>query len=341
VGARPFGVLSVCSGGGGLDLGLHGAFERLGIASRMVAYVEREAYACAVLAARMEEGSLPPAPIWSDITTFDASRVRGAVDVVIGGFPCQPHSVAGAQRGVEDERWIWPDIVRIVRDSGASVVFFENVRGLLNSSKGEAFHQVLADLARLGLDAEWCCVRASDVGAPHRRERVFILGTQGQSGHAHVGDESELADAGSDGLQGSVSAGGPTPGERRRSAVEGANVVDPDRRDDPRREPDPRRGEVWGNAPPWAGGGHGARSVGPVPFPPAPGDSDGWRLYLHAFPGLAPATQSKIRRGAHGVADRLGAADTDELRLLGNGVVPQQASAAFLSLWERLVGGAS
>lgn len=162
-------VLSLCSGIGGLERGVNMA---LGGRARTVCYVEREVYAACALLARMEDSSLDRAPVWDDLTTFDAGRWRGAVDLVTAGFPCQPWSVAGKRKGTEDERWIWPAIVRIIRDCEAPLVFLENVPGLLR----HGLREVLSDLAEIGFDAEWTSVRASDVGAPHRRERIFILG---------------------------------------------------------------------------------------------------------------------------------------------------------------------
>lgn len=89
----------------------------------------------------------------------------------MGGIPCQPHSVAGSRRGMSDERNLWPDFWRITRQIGASALLIENVRGFLRSG----LPVVLEDVAAAGWDAEWTCLRASDVGAPHRRERVFLL----------------------------------------------------------------------------------------------------------------------------------------------------------------------
>src|SRR5262249_33254850 len=97
-----FNVVSLCSGIGGLDLGLELAIP----VTRVICYVEIEAFACAVLAARMEEGALAAAPIWTDLTSFDGRRWRGRVDCVTAGFPCQPWSAAGAGGGFNDERWI-------------------------------------------------------------------------------------------------------------------------------------------------------------------------------------------------------------------------------------------
>lgn len=119
----------------------------------------------------MEEEALDRAPIWDDLSTFDCEPYRGLVDLVSAGFPCQPFSYAGKQRGSDDERWLWPDVARVVREIRPSLVFLENVPGLLAHGLGD----VLGDLAACGYDAEWDVFRASDVGAPHLRERIFVL----------------------------------------------------------------------------------------------------------------------------------------------------------------------
>lgn len=96
--SRPFTVLSLCAGVGGLDLGVRLAEP----AARTVCFVEIEAYACAILAARMAENALDPAPVWTNLRTFDGKPWRGTVDCITAGYPCQPFSVAGKQRGAED-----------------------------------------------------------------------------------------------------------------------------------------------------------------------------------------------------------------------------------------------
>ena len=160
-------ILSLCSGIGGLDLGIGLALP----GARTVCFVEREYPVCEILAARMDEGALDYAPIHTDLRAFDGRPWRGRVDIVAAGYPCQPFSVAGKRRGEEDERHLWPEVLRIIGEVGPSLVFLENVAGHLRLG----FDRVLGDLADLGLDAEWSLVRASDVGATHRRERLFIL----------------------------------------------------------------------------------------------------------------------------------------------------------------------
>lgn len=131
--------------------------------------VERDPYACRVLAKHW-----PAVPRYHDVRTFnpaDAPRV----DLVCGGFPCQPHSLAGKRQASADERDLWDDFARVVREARPRWVVAENVPGLLSSEAGRYFGRVLGDLAALGFDAEWFCLSAGEVGAPHVRARVFIV----------------------------------------------------------------------------------------------------------------------------------------------------------------------
>lgn len=162
-------AIALFAGGGGLELGVHLARRDL----RVVAYVEREAYAVEVLASRMEAQDLAAAPIWSDCATFDGRAWCGCVDLILGGFPCQDVSNAGKRAGLDGERsGMWRHFARIIDEIQPRLVFIENVAAL----RGRGLDRVLADLASLGFDAEWSTVRASDVGAPHGRDRIFILG---------------------------------------------------------------------------------------------------------------------------------------------------------------------
>ena len=318
-------------------------------------YVEREAYAAAVLVARMDDETLDRAPIWDDLKTFDGRPWRGRVDLVAGGFPCQPFSVAGKRRGTEDARWLWPDIARIVEEVEPSVVFLENVPGLIRSG----LHHVLKDLARLGFDAEWDRFRASDVGAPHRRERVFILAhregelSRGTGGGITASDNRlEMADPeGRDGSllllereprpAGAESRGhgetladapndhgrrrergaqeGTRPrGERRRGSSGGGDTMGNAASDNQQRD---RFTEPSGEKPT-------GRSIGL--FPPGPADREAWAAILSERPDLAPAVEPAVRGVANGMAHR-----ADRLHLCGNGVVPVVAAVAFRTLAAR------
>jgi len=158
-------MLELCAGYGGFSLALRGI-------ARAVCFVERDAYAAATLVARMAETRLDQAPIWDDLATFDGRPWRGRVDLISAGFPCQPFSAAGQRRGIVDDRWLWPDIERIIRDVEPGYVFLENVPGVVAHGLPEICHS----LADLGFDAEWALYSAADVGATHRRQRFWLVG---------------------------------------------------------------------------------------------------------------------------------------------------------------------
>ena len=134
-------------------------------------YIERDAFAAALLVARMEEQTMDVAPIWDDLTSFDSTAWRECVDILSAGIPCQPFSYAGKHSGTEDERRLWPDIHRINQDCRASQIFIENTPGLIQ----RGLYEILHDLAEMGYSAEWGLFNASDSQAPHKRQRVFLL----------------------------------------------------------------------------------------------------------------------------------------------------------------------
>ena len=152
-------VGSLFSGIGGLDLGL----ERAGM--RVVWQSETDPYASRVLARHW-----PHVPNLGDVHRVDWSAAE-AVDLVAGGYPCQPFSYAGARRGAGDPRHLWPEFVRCLRDIRPRWALLENVPGHLSLG----FGRVLGDLAALGYDTEWDCIPAAHVGAPHLRYRVFVV----------------------------------------------------------------------------------------------------------------------------------------------------------------------
>lgn len=162
----PLTVLSLFSGIGGIELGL----ERAGM--RTVGQVEQNPYCQRVLAHHW-----PEVPRHDDVCTAPAwwsSAARPAVDVVAGGFPCQPFSLAGKQLGTADGRWMWPAMADVVRHIRPRYVFVENVASLVRDS--DAFGWMLGDLAALGFDAEWRVLSAPEFGAPQAsRERVLLV----------------------------------------------------------------------------------------------------------------------------------------------------------------------
>jgi DNA (cytosine-5)-methyltransferase 1 len=166
-------VLSLFAGIGGIELGL----QRAGF--DVVGQVEIDAWCRDVLAKHW-----PEVPKHDDVRTAPAwwtSQERPRVDIVSGGFPCQPFSLAGLQLGVFDERWMWPAMADVIRTVRPRYVIVENVSALVRDTR--AWGAVLGDLHSLGFDAEWATLRASDFGAPHRRERVYLVAyPQGDDG---------------------------------------------------------------------------------------------------------------------------------------------------------------
>jgi DNA (cytosine-5)-methyltransferase 1 len=172
--------LSLFSGIGGIDL----AAEWAGFES--VAMVERDKYCQKILAK-----NFPNTKIHDDVTTFNATEYRGKIDLLSGGFPCQPHSLAGQRKASADERDLWDEVVRIIRDSQPRWFLGENVRGLLSSESGKFFGRILNDLESLGYRVGWCLYGAKDIGAVHRRERVFIVAYSSGIGRQAEGNHRE------------------------------------------------------------------------------------------------------------------------------------------------------
>lgn len=164
---------------------------------RTVCAVEWDQYAASVLVARQNDGCLRPFPVWDDVQTFDGSKWRGRVDVVSGGFPCQDISVAGKGAGISGERsGMWKHMARIVCEVRPRFVFVENSPALASRGLGV----VLGDLAAMGYDAEWCVLGASDVGAPHRRKRIWILAESVSINEGKIGEICKREDTESCGV---------------------------------------------------------------------------------------------------------------------------------------------
>ena len=196
-------VLSLFSGIGGFDIGL----ERAGM--RTVAFCEFEPYCQAVL-----KRHWPEVPIYDDVRTLSADTLRRdgvwPIDVIAGGFPCQDLSYAGKRAGIEGERsGLWSEFARLIGEVLPRFAIMENVPGLLSSGHG----RVLGDLAALGYDAVWDCVPASAVGAPHRRDRVWIVAHA--RGEQHEGRREAIRRQTAEGLHHDVAH---APSERRGEA---------------------------------------------------------------------------------------------------------------------------
>jgi DNA (cytosine-5)-methyltransferase 1 len=335
---------------------------------RLVGAVEREAYAASILAAGMVRGDLDLAPIWSDVATFDGRPWRGRVDLVTAGYPCQGESLAGNGRGVDDERWLWPHVMRIVDECGARFLFCENVAGHISRS----FRVVLGDLAARGWSVEWDLVPASTVGAPHIRERVFFLAVapdadrdelrivterdqrdrrrvraterespvaldDGQVGHALDEWDLDIAadarDAGGfdpDRAPGEAWAPSDADGERPQVERNGGQL------DEGKREARGRDARRRGR--------EGSRHAGPLDE-----FHERVREQLEAIVAAGREFWTWERApepvllgmddGTAATMDRAARDEDERLAAIGNGVVPFAAAFAFVVLWHRHFGG--
>ena len=243
-------IVSFCSGYGGIERGL----ELAGILHRVVTHVEIEAFSVAVLVKEMEKGYLDASPIWTNLKTFPAKQFCGKVHGITAGYPCQPFSVAGSQKGKDDPRHLWPYILDHIKAIKPAWVFLENVRGHVKNG----LREVLADLGEADYRSSWEIFSAKEVGAPHRRERVFVL--------AH------------------------------------ANSIRPQR--------------IWQNS---NQKGRERQEERPSRLRDGTGRGSHWEI------------EPAVGRVANGITNRV-----DRLRILGNGVVPQQAAFAFTTLKNKL-----
>lgn len=329
-----FHTIELFAGVGMLGEGLRAGLAHMGRTARPIAYVEREAYAASVLAARMQEGSLDEAPIWSNVTTFDAHQWAGAVDCVVAGFPCQDLSLAGRRAGLDGNRsGLFFEVTRIARDCGARYLFLENVGGIASATatvvdeeEGElderAASRVLGELADLGWNAEWVTISASDIGASYGRARWFCWAWR-EMGHT------------------GWNAGSPQHGQQPQStggwagepgaAGDGTTVADTCCKGFEGRE---QPGALHGNR-------GGAQAHGPTEqlcrplFAPGPSDP-AWPGIIEQWPHLAPALEPSFHGVFDGLAHRMDDCRPQRLKCCGNGVVAAQAGFALVGLVRRM-----
>lgn len=155
---------SLFSGIGGFDL----AAEWMGWEN--VFQVEWDSFCQKILAK-----NFPNVKRYGDIKEFDGTKYRGLIDIISGGFPCQPYSLAGKQKGKADDRHLWPEMLRAIREIAPLYVVGENVLGIVSWSKGLVFHEVQTDLENEGYEVQSVILPACAVNAPHRRERVWFV----------------------------------------------------------------------------------------------------------------------------------------------------------------------
>jgi DNA (cytosine-5)-methyltransferase 1 len=297
-------VGSLFAGIGGLDLGL----ERAGWAVRW--QIERDVFCRRVLARRW-----PDVARHGDIEAIDPKRLE-PVDLICGGFPCQPASLAGKRDGQSDVRWLWPEAARIVRVLRPRLLLLENVPGLLSVGAGRAMGEILGDLAACGYDAEWDCIPAAAVGAPHLRDRVWLVA------HAGRGRLAERA-------RPPAGESGQRPSERGEPRRAGSPLADAE---ELALGPGLRAGAARGigRGRPSDGGGADALADADRAGLEVWSGAEGLRQFAAVVGGGQWAVEPDVGRVADGVPARV-----DRLRALGNAVVPQLAEW----IGRRLLGG--
>lgn len=286
--------LSLFTGAGGGVLG------GLLLGWRTVGYVEWDEYCQRVIAQRIADGILHDAPIFGDIRAFIregyADAYRGVAEIVTAGFPCQPFSVAGKRRGEGDERNMWPETIDVIRRVRPRFCLLENVAGLLVD---EYVRRIFGDLAEAGYDADWTVLGADDVGAPHRRKRLWIV--------AHAQRDEHL-------------------GTKRRISTASQGIQEFDRKDDGSSRLSRGTGDLRLACQVDVADAERAGFV--AQHFSKTGSIAGCRAWWLHDPADDP--QSGMGRVAHGLAHRM-----DRLKSLGNGQVPAVVEAAWRLLIKR------
>lgn len=309
--------LSLCAGYDGIGLGLKRVLPNL----REIAYVEIEAFAVANLVSKMESEQIYAAPIYTDVKTFPYKEFCGRVDILSGGFPCQPFSNAGVKKGVEDSRHLYPYISRGIRECKPRIVFLENVEGIISSKTedGESvLKYVLSDLEEMGYRATAGIFSASEVGEPHQRKRVFILGysrhdelSNTECSRLRRGRRSEECGDDTNRIQSNKKERNELRSEVKRCGSNISNTISV------------RRTKLQ----------TARKQSGSQMFKCI---SEERRTVARPnepqYEWEEPRTKPRLGRTANGASCRV-----DRLRLLGNGVVPDTAAVAFKTLIGRLI----
>jgi len=339
--------LSLCSGYEGIGLGLRRVLPNV----REVAHVEIEAFAVANLVAKMEANQIHPAPVFTNLKEFPFGKFRGCVDIMSGGFPCQPFSAAGKKRGTEDPRHLFPYILEGIKQCRPAVVFLENVEGIISSktADGESvLKYVLQSLEAVGYRATAGVFSASEVGAPHQRKRVFILANDDSQIRGRTSSEQQVKikveettrrtpiGDGCDDAELADSYDERSQGFRTDSDTEGwEGQIEREARLCYRDTLWPacqnQQQYDW-EEPRTVGNAISERLQGtPRKEQQAEADHETGEQSEQAEPIVGGATDG-ARSGMDPTANRV-----DRLRMLGNGVLPQVAAKAFLELHKRMV----
>jgi DNA (cytosine-5)-methyltransferase 1 len=280
---------SLCTGYGGLDLAAESYFN-----AQTVWTADIDKYASIVIAERFN------VPNHGDLTQIDWSTVE-PIDILTAGYPCQPFSHAGERKGTNDKRHIWPHIKQAISELRPSIVILENVRGHLTLG----FDRVLGDLTEIGYDAKWSLISAADVGAPHKRERLFVVAYP----NSNACEESRRANRGIPSETGEIINGSNWHVNRGSSTPSDTN--------DQHKSHDGQVQEL------------GRRFVARC------------EMYLQAAPNalVEGKLNSKFVEYMMGLpvgwVTDIGLSNAQTLKMLGNGVVPQQAEYALEILWDK------
>ena len=285
------------------------------LGDRCVCAVEYEPYARAVLIARQNDGTFPPFPIWDDVRTFDGRPWRGVAEVVSGGFPCQDISAAGGGNGIDGERsGLWREMARIIGEVRPRFVRVENSPLLV----GRGLAVVLGDLADMGYDAQWFRLSASDLGAPHQRDRCWLVANDRSRRFSGQGEREVEQQRRAEAIGASAAPGILAHADSvRELQPQGRERVQRGRARDSRDATDMAHGH-----------GHGLQGMVAESQPRGHGRSAGLLGGTGIFPPWptdpADAPESRVGRVVDGMAHR-----AHRIKALGNGQVPICAAMAF------------
>jgi DNA (cytosine-5)-methyltransferase 1 len=307
---------------------------------------EIEPYPRDVLLARQRDGILPNFPIWDDVCTLDGTPWRGTVDVLCGGFPCQDISAAGKGAGISGERsGLWKEYARLIGEMRPRFVFAENSPLLRTRGLGV----VLEDLAALGYNARWGVLGARDVGAPHKRDRMWVLAYANNNGNSPTKESKSIAQGSNSGTSRPKQTIEPSGlcASRTDGSMEGSPEMAYAMELQCNGGDDYARVSTQSKAVSESGDGSGAEDLADTPSIRQQGqglhgrsfyqtENQDWKANWTLDPSEGYETEwdtiARLDRVVDGVANRV-----DRLKAIGNGQVPQCAAMAFSILSEGLI----
>lgn len=263
--------------------------------------------------------NFPNVPIHGDIKTFDGSHYRGTVDILTGGFPCQPFSVAGSRKGKKDDRHVWPEMLRTISEIKPSWVVGENVTGII----GLALDQVLTEMEGEGYNTETYIIPACAVNAPHRRDRIWILAYSESNRDRRISRAMEEAPIAAEKQKDGMQLDGKSQnGISANPSSNGLQGLSPGPDIDRENESLPRRSLGGIFAQTNATNSHSREQsfsgkIGRMGWSESIQGNRDWEITSEPF----------VRRGTHGLSNRM-----DRIKSLGNAIVPQVAFEIFKAI---------